>query len=233
MKIVLLSLPLLLAAGCRKAAPGYIPVAPPPIEPVKAAEVRTPTALMPLDLGNHWTYTLQSQSFAGEKLQGSTELTVEYRVAEVSPNGDARVVLEANGKPIDQQGWRSSPSGLYQVTSGLRSDPVVPIQPLALLPLTAGRKYTWEGMGPVSEGRVARSRTTSEILEPQNVDTQIGTLSAVPIVTQTEYADGRMENTTWFRPGVGLIRLRQETFGAKGHRDVLLLTLTNYAIKRS
>lgn len=239
MKIVLplLAVPLLLAppllAGCRNPAPGYTPVAPAPIEPVQPTAVKTPTALMPLDLGNHWTYDLQNQSFAGEKPLGEQEIEVEYRVVEVSPDGDARVTLESDDKPLDQQIWRSSPEGLFQVASGLKADRFDPAQPLALLPLTAGRKFEWEGRGPLADGRVGHSSLTSEILEPQNVDTEIGTLSAVPVVTRTEYDRGHVDNTTWFRPGIGLIRLRQETITKDGHRDVLLLTLTNYAIKRS
>ena len=232
MKSVLPPLLLALLVGCRNPTPGYTPVPPAPIPQVSVKEVRSPLALMPLDLGNQWTYSLRAQSFQAEESLGEVEQTVDYRVTRVAPDGATTLVLEQGGKPLDEQVWKSTGGGLYQLSSGTRGVPFEPAQPLALLPLTDGRKFTWEGRGQIGENLVGRSRMASEIFAPQNVDTAIGTLSAVPIVTRTDYDGGHIENTSWFRPGIGLIRLRQETFGARERRDVLLLTLTNYAIKQ-
>lgn len=222
-----------LLAGCRNPAPGYTPVPSKPVVPVSAKEARTPQALFPLGKGSVWTYTMRSQTYQGDRLdsEGTPEI-VEYRVTDVSPAGDVTLTLERMGLPIDRQVWRVTPTALYQVASGLQGVPFRPVQPLVLLPLDAGRRFRWEGSGMSGPRKVGRSRVTSEVLAPQAVDTDMGRLSAVPIASRTEYEGGWVENTSWFRPGVGLVRLRQETPGGGDRRDVLVLTLKTYALKR-
>ena len=231
MKIVL-PLLALLAAGCKSAAPGYTPTPPAPVEQVVPAEVKNPLSLMPLDLGNQWTYTLRVEEFRGGKSVGKIENAVEYRVAQARPDGTALLVLKQGEDVIDQQVWRSTGDGLYQVASGLKSVPFVPQQPLALLPLTPGRTFSWKGRGPNPNGESVSETLSSVILAPQNVDTGLGPLSAFPIETRTDYDGGNSRNTSWFRTGVGLVRLLQETTWRDGRRQTLLLTLNNYAIKR-
>lgn len=233
MKIVLPCLVLLSAAGCRNPAPGYVPSAPVVVEPVKMTEVKSPLALMPLELGNQWSYTLAFESFEGSKPTGSSEVAVDYKVSTVRPDGSALLILQQDGKSVDQQVWRSTADGLYQVASGLKSSSYVPQQPLALLPLSPGQKFEWQGRGPDPSGEIGQAKMTSVVLPAQNVDTGLGPLSAVPIESVTKYAHTVTRSTSWFRPGVGLVRLRQETTKKNGRREVITLALDNYAIKRS
>lgn len=233
MKSVLPCLALLATVGCRNHAPGYTPVAPVVVEPVKLAEVKSPLALMPLDLGNQWSFTLTAETYQKEKLLGSAKVAVEYRVSTVRPDGSALLVLRQEGQTVDQQVWRSTADGLYQVASGLKSVPYVPQQPLALVPLAPGQKYQWQGSAPDPNGSVVQASMTSLVLAPQNVDTGLGPLSAVPIESVTKYPRSVARSTSWFRPGVGLVRLRQETTKKDGSQQILTLALDNYALKRS
>lgn len=219
-------------AGCQNPAPGYTPVPPPPVEPVSTKDVRKSTDLMPLDEGNRWIYTLRMESVEGRKPLGAGEDTVVYRVESIEPNGDAVMVLEQGGRVLDRQGWRSNENGLYQTTSGANQFPYSPAQPIALLPLTTGKKFGWKGKGVMSDGTVGFGTSESEVLPPQNVDTKMGSLSAIPVLSHTTFKTGRNASTSWFKPGVGLVRLRQETASPNGRRDVMLLTLTNYALKK-
>ena len=82
------------------------------------------------------------------------------------------------------------------------------------------------------DGSMATGHAVSEVSDPEPVDTGMGKLSAYPVTTITTFPGGRCDNTTWFRTGVGLIRLRQETV-SKGRRSIVTLVLTNYALKRS
>ena len=187
---------------------------------------------MPLDVGNQWVYTLRMQTVQGSKSLGAGEDTVVYRVESLAPNGDAVMVLEQGDHILDRQGWRSDASGLYQTSSGVNQFPYEPVQPIALLPLTTGKKFGWTGKGIMSDGTVGFGASTSEVLPPQNVDTKMGALSAIPVLSLSSFRTGKTMSTSWFKPGVGLVRLRQETVGPKGRRDVMLLTLTNYALKK-
>lgn len=218
-------------AGCRNPAPGYTPQPPPPVEPVSAKEVKKSTDLMPLAVGNQWIYTLRMETVEGRRRLGAGEDTVVYRVESVAPNGDAVMVLEQNGTVLDRQGWRSNESGLYQTTSGANQFPYTPAQPIALLPLTTGKRFSWKGKGVMSDGTVGYGTSESEVLPPQNVDTTMGTLSAIPVLSRSSFRSGRNVSTSWFKPGVGLVRLRQETAGANGRHDLMLLTLTTYTLK--
>ena len=234
MKIVLpcLALLALALAGCKNHAPGYTPTPPTVVEPVKLAEVKTPLALMPLDLGNQWSYTLTVETYKKDKLLGSGDVSVDYRVSTVRPDGSALLILRQDGQSVDQQVWRSTSSGLYQVASGLKSVPYVPQQPLALVPLSPGQKFDWKGRAPEPDAGVGPATMTSVVLAPQNVDTGLGPLSAIPIESVTRYPRSVARSTSWFRPGVGLVRLRQETAKKDGSRQILTLSLDNYALKR-
>ena len=187
---------------------------------------------MPLDVGNRWIYTLRMETVEGRKALGAGEDTVVYRVESIAPNGDAIMVLEQGGRVLDRQGWRSDESGLYQTTSGVGQLPYTPAQPIALLPLRTGKKFAWSGKGVMSDGSVGFGRSESEVLPPQSVDTRLGALSAIPVLSHTYFKNGRNQSTSWFKPGVGLVRLRQDTAGPNGRRDLMLLTLTNYALKK-
>jgi hypothetical protein len=218
--------PILMGCGARES--GYVPV------PTKVAPISTDVSngldLMPLRVGNRWVYSLRSEAYQGPRLLGSTQETVSYRVESVV-GGKARLALERDGRIIDRQVWRADAKGLYQLTAGLNDIPYVPEQPLAIVPIKTGEKFSWSGRGMMADGKTSVGKLTSEILAPQEADTAMGTLSAIPVETHTEWARGKSTNTSWFKPGVGLVRLRQETNSPNGRQTVLLLTLIRSELK--
>ncbi len=220
---------LLLAAGCRLKPATYTPTPPPKVEPI-ASKVVQSNEVMPLQEGNQWTFELRVENFIKGKSVGNATQTVTYRVA--STNGNRAVlVLEQDGKVIDRQEWLTTPEGIYQATSGLQKIPYDPPQPASPVPLEPGKTMHWSGTGLMADGSLDHGVAKLEVLAPQAVDTGVGTLSAIPVSTVTTFGKSRSDNTTWFRPGIGLIRLRQDTI-TKDRQNVVLLTLTNYALKR-
>lgn len=221
---------LVLAAGCGRLKPGtYTPTPPPKVEPVEN-KVTESNEVMPLHEGNQWSFELRIENYANGKAVGGATQNVSYRVASVNGNR-AVLVLEQDGKVIDRQDWETTADGIYQTSSGLQKTPYSPPQPAAPLPLENGKRMKWTGKGLMSDGSVDFGKADLEVLSPQAVDTGVGTLSAIPVTTVTTYGKTRCENTTWFRPGIGLIRLRQDTI-SKDRQSIVLLTLTNYALKR-
>ena len=231
MKPLLLVLPPLLVAGCRNPAPGYVPVPPPIVKPVSLASVRDAKDLMPLAVGNHWSYVLDLQNFdKRDKPLPAFRGKAEIDIAARWPNGTGVLVLTQNGNVIDRQAWYGDASGLYQVEGDVTGVPYRPILPAFTLPLKAGKRFAWSGRGPMPAGDAGRGRAECEILAPQNVDLAKGTVSAVPIVTRMTYPGGDTVSTSWFQPGVGLVRLQQET-SAGGERSVSTLTLIQHTTK--
>jgi hypothetical protein len=221
---------LLAAAGCRSRPGTYTPTPPPKVEPL-SGPVTKAEEVLPLTVGNTWTYELKAEEYKGDKKLGQMTQTVNYRVQAV--NG-SRAVLELSqgDELVDRQSWENRPDGLYQLTTSRRDVPYKPAQIAAPLPLEKGRRFNWVGSGMMADSSMGFGKAVSEVMEPEPVDTAMGTLSAYPVTTVTTFKGGRCDNTTWFRPGVGLIRLRQETL-SNGRRSIVTLILTNYALKRS
>lgn len=221
---------LLTVAGCRSKPGTYTPTPPPKVEPL-SGPVTKAEEVLPLTVGNTWTYELRAEQYQGQKKLGSMSQTVVYGVQSVNGNR-ALLDLTQGDQVVDRQGWENRPDGLYQLSTSLKNVPYQPAQIAAPLPLEKGKRFTWVGTGLMPDGNMGSGRAVSEVLAPEPVDTAMGTLSAYPVSTVTTFNGGQCDNTTWFRPGIGLIRLRQDTT-SKGKRTVITLILTNYALKRS
>jgi hypothetical protein len=74
-------------------------------------------------------------------------------------------------------------------------------------PLAAGAKWTWKG----------KSATGMDVLEinvvegPQVVTTPAGRFRAMKIVSRVTEGDAAVTRTTWYAPGVGLVKMQTET----------------------
>lgn len=227
---IFLFLPSLFLAGCRSAAPGYTPV-PQANVPVVSTKVSSPEVLMPLDVGNQWSYALHTETTrVGEPIERE-DTTIDFRV-EKSTGTQALLVLENEGKVVERQDWTVDARGIYQGSAGVNRVPYSPPQPLALLPLDAGRTFEWKGRGMLGNGEVAEGRASCTVRAAETVDTGRGPMSAIPVSTRTTFAKGNCDNTSWYRPGIGLVRVRQTATDVKaGVQTVMILTLNNYALK--
>ncbi len=211
-------------AGCGAAPQAYVPTPAVKVEPVKT-EVTSGESLMPMRLGSRWTYEMRTEFFQNGRAAGSKTAVAVNRVVEANGN-DYTLFLESDGKKLDATDWRVTPEGLYQLTTGTTRVPTVPPQPLALLPMKEGHRFSWAGKAAMPDGSVSKGTAQSEVLAEQTVDTGMGPMSAIPVTTLIRFANGRSESTTWFRPDVGIVRYRQTTSGNNGQSVVLTLSLT-------
>lgn len=231
-----------IAAGCGSSQSGYVPkkTEAPPVAQINPGEERK---LMPLAVGNQWTYAIEvtEQAAGGQGQTRNAEIT--WRVARVNTNGNATVgeiEVVQDGAVRDLQVWRVTDKGVYQVSVGNNprrafSTP----QPVVQFPIKDGAKFTWTGTGPTVAGSTGQSRVDNVIRGIQTVDTEVGPMSAVAVESNSRFtvaipaaqgrparsAQGTMQSTTWFSPEVGLVRAQQTTTvaGAAGQRIVLRL----------
>ena len=95
---------LLVAVGGCSSRPGtYTPTPPPKVEPL-TGPVTKAEEVLPLTVGNSWTYELKAEEYAGNKSLGASSETVTYRVKVVNGNR-AQLELSKDYQIIDRQGW--------------------------------------------------------------------------------------------------------------------------------
>lgn len=222
----------LMAVGC---GPGnkedaYVPK-PSPEVPVAEMTASAGEDLLPLKVGNQWTYTVTMNRLqAGRQLEPVQE-EMTWKVTKVTPvegGTKATIELSTGGNTSETQTWLVNAKGIYQVTAGVKEKAFSTPQPVALFPATEGTNFNWSGTGTVPISRDAGKITsTSKTLAPQEVDTGVGSISAIPIETTSKFEAGEISadsaSTLWLAPGTGIVRYRQETVSKANRSGVVTL----------
>jgi hypothetical protein len=214
-----------LLLGCGKES-SYSPK---PATKVKDASVKPgeEASLFPMEVGNQWVYSV-------ETAQGSFELTL--KVTDVSREGDATIatLTSTNGTQQTQSKWRIDGTGIYQLSDG--PDRVFePPQLLVAFPLEEGKETSVTLRGPYPlGGQIGQMQTRSKYLGVQQIDTDMERLSALAVESlttwTTEDGNAASRGMTWWAPGIGFVRQRQEVGIGQG-RAVILMKLKSYSFK--
>lgn len=182
------------------------------IQPGKDAEV------IPFKVGNEWTYGLSARAASNVKDQTRSDLEAKFKIVAIEETPQGKKVMwemTTNGKLTDRQSWLVNSKGMYQLGVGfpnfkLFSTP----QPIVTFPIKPGQTFYWEGSGILSDGTVGKMEISSKILEPQEVDTEMGRLSAFPIESSQTFTSaartGKGISSIYIAPGVGIVRLKQQ-----------------------
>jgi hypothetical protein len=190
--------PLLLALPAALAALVPAPAAPAPDD---AAPPIFPTAV-----GTKWVYRDDPQEWseeitADETRGGATVITVEKKM------------LKAGGTGSRFSKIAVARDGLFMVEhDGVKENP-----PSCWLKLPAEPGVEW------IERRIHLGwEAQSWVLDRERVTVPAGSYRAIPVVTEMRWkaAFVPLETTTWFAPGVGLVKTRGATF------EVVLLSFT-------
>lgn len=207
------------AAGCGSGGGAYVP------KPIKAAEpvdVSTTdwSTIFPFKVGNQWTFDVQSVRMEnGQQVSGSGE--VIFRCSKVTPVADgtkAEIEVIVNDKLNETQVWLVNAKGLYQISVGTKAIPFVPMQPAVMFPPEKDRTFTWEGTGMTPLGAAGTAKVKSTVDGPLEVDTGMGPMTAIGITSVTNATvngkSGSTKSTTWWKPGVGVVRYFSVTTGS-------------------
>ena len=185
-------------------------------------------SLFPLKLGNQWVYTIESN-------QGTNELTL--KVTDVHQEGGATIAaltITLDNDPPSVSRFKVDGNGIYQMSDGKGRDYDPPLL-LVAFPLEPGRQTKESVTGPRPfGGTMGPMESTLAYLGPQHVDVvkdRIGALAVESIQTwQTEQGQAVSRGVTWWTPGVGFVRRRQE-FGVGQDRGIVLIKHKSHSFK--
>lgn len=214
------------AAGCGSkdnAAAAATGGKPEPAVPPAEVKAGDEASLMPLATGNQWTYTSDANQ-------------ITLKVANVAPQGDgkkATIEIFVNDKLTSRQVWLQNKTGMYQLAQGLNPKPFNPPQPILLFPIERGKVSKYTGTGPV-DNATGRIQSELRVDGPQPVDTDMGEKSGIlvrqAVLLTAGKVQGRLVSNTWFAPGIGIVRLRNDIQVGNGQRTEVL-RLKNYTLK--
>lgn len=172
--------------------------------------------LFPWKVGNQWTFVLEThrQSAEGQGSDPARELT--YKVVSVTPTGagtKAKFEVSEAGKVADVQTWEQNAKGLFQLTLSAENMAFDPPQPAVMFPMDTGQTFKWSGTGMVPGNKKGTSKVESRVVGPQEVDTEMGRMSAIAVESQTQWTSGEIKGITnsvaWWTPGYGIVRFKQ------------------------
>lgn len=192
----------------------YKPTVVPPPTPVTMEEF-TAASIIPAKVGSAWTYdfeTITETRVGSNSEQGKMRFSVDG--VKDTPKGPIlQMSISKNGETMDRQAWQTSDRGLYQLTAGKDNAPFTPIQPLLMLPIKNNMKFSWKGKGICPDGNPGTMRVDSEVRGVEIIDTATGKESALAVETNTQFKSTKLTAllavTTWYKPNVGIVRLKQ------------------------
>jgi len=202
-----------LVSGCGSKAE-YVPVKAAEPTPVKMENV-TAEELLGIKPGKKWTYALTSviQNREGTRTENDVlEITVT-KFVQRGARKIATMEYARNNKVIDRQDWEVGETGVFQRTTGLKPVTFSTPVPIVPFPLTSGKVVSWQGKGMTVVDELGTIRSKVRVRGVESVDTAAGKRSGIAVEAISEFQAGKTKgstvSTTWFTPGVGIVRLRQ------------------------
>lgn len=235
---------MMVVAGCGKAgstADGYVPQKPKEV----ASTILPPgqeAEYFPVAVGNQWTFQATNQQAVGTRQTKPLVMDVTYKITAVQPvpggGKDAFIqVLDDTGKVVDRQQWRITSKGLYQIAVGPKLSRFSVPQLVLPFPVKTGQKFTWAGSLTDEKGKTRTGKQTSTVGAQEPIDTMMpsGAFSALAIATtgtlETSDVAGKIVNTTWFIPHVGLGRYFQQLSGETKKNKTKVASLQKLVLK--
>lgn len=192
-------------------------------------------SLMPLKVGNEWTYTYEQSIVLPNQPPKSVALEMNWKVTQSKKTAKGTVStieIYENKRLLDRQDWLANDKGLYQVTGSLANVPYDPPQPILVFGGKTGDRVEWKGSGLTPAGGRGKFHATYENAGPEEVDMATERAVALSIRSASEFTEkgtsGRSVSVSWFKPGVGIVRYHSEAIlGRAGTSTTLRLKSSN------
>ena len=183
--------------------------------PALAKPKKTPD-YFPLRLSDWWQY----------RSRQANDATSEFRLTVISeepqPDGSRRSCIElSNPNPLIRDWYTKTAAGVVlneeEYLGGGGKVALDPPRPMLRYPLAAGASWGWSG--------TARSNTQveekSRVAGAEKVEVPAGRFDAMKIVTEIQQGGAWATKTSWFAPGVGLVRQATESNGVSSVTELL------------
>ena len=206
---------------------------------VLANTAKTPSDMLPLSVGNSWTYQYYQVRVdaKGQRSEGTADSTLKVvSVKDVPAGKEAVVSVYQNGKVASEIGFLVTDKGVFQTYHKVKE--LMPYNPpLLLMPWNAkaGQETKWTGTGLMPGiGKIGQLEMTLTCRGEMEVDTLAGRMKAMRVdgVENYTYQGKKIQATTsmWFEPRIGLIRsLDVIQLGVAGNQAEL--KLKSYTVK--
>jgi hypothetical protein len=157
----------------------------------------------PLRVGDSWTYRND---------EDESEFTV--KVLGEEKQADGRVVYQVEklaGARIHS--WYAKTPGWVLVLREANPEQEgisvkhEPARQFLKNPLAAGAKWTWKGKGMTGDDMLE----INTVVGPESVTTPAGRFRAMKVTSKVTEGDAAVTRTTWYAPGVGLVKTLTET----------------------
>jgi hypothetical protein len=195
-------------------------------------------SLFPITVGNSWVYTMEASAQSLKNPKKSMTGVLGYRVVKVLKVAPfaVRATIEVflGGKKTDEQDWVMDDKGLFLVSTGAVKKAYSPRQPILKFPLKDQDNFKWEGTGSTPIGKPGKMTYAFKYDGMQNADTDMGQMNAAFMQSvgafKTDGGEiGKMGVNSWYSPGVGLVRYKQE-IELKGAATSITLRLKSYNV---
>jgi len=217
---------LAMAWGC--GGPEATPPATVPAGPF-ALSASDESTLIPMASGNQWVYSVEETVQREGVPDETTKNEMIWRMVNAREGKEGTLVtceMVLGGKVVDRQVWTKSSKGFFQLTGLMDTASFSSPQPIVVFPVKQGQKADWLGLGPTPNGSVGRIKFSTEVMGPEDVDTETDRLHAIAFHSTTEFTvkgtTGHCETVSWFKPGLGLVRYRSAVAFGKTASSIVL-----------
>ena len=181
-----------------------------------AAKPKPPPDYFPLRLHDWWKYRSTQASGA------TSEFTLTVIAEEKRPDGTLHRIVElSNPNPLIRDGYVKSPARVLladeEYLGGGGKTAFEPPRTILELPLRPGASWRWSGTG---RGGI-RIEESSEVLASERIETPAGRFDAAKVVTHIEQGGAHATKTSWYAPGIGLVRQATESGGIASTTDLV------------
>ena len=228
----------IISLGCSSTAPK-------PADPKSDVKALTITSkdqktLFPFAEGNTWIYTLEIAAQATNTPKKSMSGELRYTISKVfndSPTASRAIIDVFQGtKKSDTQEWGCDDKGLFIISTGADHKAYSSRQPILHFPIKDQDSFKWEGSGTTPVGKPGKMTYAYKYDGTQMVDTDMGQMNAAFMqsagVFKTDSGEfGKLGVNSWYCPGVGLVRYRQE-IELKNAATAITLRLKSYNVKK-
>jgi len=180
------------------------------------AKAKAPPDYFPLRLHDWWKYR-------STQANGSTsEFTLSVVSEEKQPDGTVRRCVElTNPNPLIRDWYTKAPAAVLlhdeEYLGGGGKAAFEPPRLLLQLPLHPGSTWRWSGSGRAS----VQIEESSEVFPSERIETPAGRFDAVKVVTRIEQGGARATKTSWYAPGIGLVRQATDSSGVASTTDLI------------